>query len=102
MHWQSAKNDLLAVESFPESATAFENRAQGYFCHFGANPYTQEDTEYHSFLYAPYAGNDAARSGARTRRHGNSTSRLGVPLSWPGRAPRAGLICVHRFPMIPA
>lgn len=40
IQWYGGKNDLLAVESFPESVTHFEAQDTGFLAHFGPNPYS--------------------------------------------------------------
>ena len=52
VHWYG-KNDLLAVDSFPDSVTTAEFRGSRMF---GENPYPLDDPRYHSFLYEPYTG----------------------------------------------
>ena len=47
------KNDLLSVESFPDSVTSAESRGRRAF---GRNPYAFDDPRYYSFLYEPYDG----------------------------------------------
>jgi arylsulfatase A-like enzyme len=53
IYWDGAHNDLLAVDSFPDSVDELKNSGRRLF---GNNPYAPGDPRGDSFLFEPYPG----------------------------------------------